>query len=311
MEKQHIIPIVFSFDDNLVMQAGVCISSLLFHAKASTYYSIFILHDDQAKFPKLGELEKLHEFYSNFEISYVNVGETFKDAFQIRGITQATYYRLLIPDVIPQYDTIMYHDVDIIFRSDLADIFLNTAMEDYYVAGVSTPFSDTEEYLQKVIGMTSKEYIAAGNIILNSKKLREDGLVQKFKDLAKENWKYQDMDVLNIACKGRVKYLPPSFCVVGTTSKILQDPKQTYYSKEETAYALKYGIIHYNGPKPWNSWCLNFDIWWEYYRKSPYFNAQYYYQFYASKFNELDELSLMKRVKVLVRYFFPRKRGKG
>ena len=61
--------------------------------------------------------------------------------------------------------------------------------------------------------------------------------------------------------------------------------------------------MHYNGPKPWKEWCINFDIWWEAYRKSPIYDSTFYYDFYQSKQNELDKLSLIKRIKILVRYF--------
>lgn len=307
MESKNITPIVFCFDDNLVMQAGVCISSLLFHAAESTYYDIIVLHDSKAKFPSSGMLEKLFLQYADFSIRYVNVGEAFKDGFQIRGITQATYYRLLIADLVPEYDKIMYHDVDVIFRDDLSGIFKATDLEGYYVAGVSTPYSDIEPYLNQKLNTTSADYIAAGNIILNSKAIREDGLTEKFIELSKANWKYQDMDVINIACKGKIKLLPPSFCIVGTTSEILKDPNQKFYSKEDADYAINYGIIHYNGPKPWDTWCLHFDIWWEYYRKSVYFDLEYYYEFYHDKFDEYDRLSLTKRIKILLRYFKTRK----
>lgn len=303
MSSKNVVPIVFSFDDNLVMQAGVCMTSLLHHAKPETFYDIFILHDSEAKFPSSGILEKLFLQFSEFSIQYVNVGSDFRDAFQIRGITQATYYRLLIPDLIPQYDKIMYHDVDVIFRDDLSSIYFDTDLTGYYVAGVSTPYSDIEQYFNEKIQTTSSKYIAAGDIIFNSKAIRDDNLVAKFRELAKLNWKYQDMDVINMACKGKIKYLSPGFCVVGTTSEILKDRDQQYYTKEDAEYALKYGIIHYNGPKPWNTWCLNFDIWWEYYRKSVYFDPEYYYSFYNNKLDEYDRLPLIKRIKILLRYF--------
>ena len=67
--------------------------------------------------------------------------------------------------------------------------------------------------------------------------------------------------------------------------------------------ALSEGIIHYNGQKPWKGLCVNFDIWWEYYRKSPFFDEKFYFDFFYHKLNELDGLSLLKRIKILVRYF--------
>lgn len=298
-----IVPITFCFDDNLVLAAGVCLSSLLRHAKVDTFYDIYILHDTACKFPDTGYLEMLHNRFQNFKITYRSVGNEFAGAFEIRGITKAAYYRLLIPELIPEYDKIMYHDVDVIFRDDLSQLFFDTDMETFYIGGVSTPYSDITGYVKETIGVEIKDYIASGNLIFNSAKMRTDKIVDRFREVALGKWKYQDMDVINIVCKGHICYLPPSFCIVGTTSEILSNPDQQYYAAEEATYALQYGIVHFNGAKPWKTWCYNFDIWWEDYRKSIYFDSKFYYDFYHSKLNEYDSLSLWKRVKILLRYF--------
>jgi len=297
------IPIVFCFDDNVLMPAGVCLTSLLKHSNPHTFYDIFILHDNDAKFPVSGYLEKLHEEYKNFNITYRSVNGAFQGAFEIRGITKACYYRLLIPEIIPEYSKIMYSDIDVIFRDDQSKIFLETDMEDFYMAGVSSPRSDIDHYLTEVIKIESSKYIASGNLIFNSKKLLEDNIITKFKESAKKSWLYQDMDVINIVCKGKIKYLPPSFCLFVSTWEILKDPNQKYYPKNEAQYASKFGTIHYNGPKPWNTWSANFDIWWEYYRKSVFFDPEFYYDFYENKQHEYDMLPLWKRIKILIRYF--------
>ena len=75
------------------------------------------------------------------------------------------------------------------------------------------------------------------------------------------------------------------------------------YSDEEINDTLQHGNIHYNGHKPWKGYCVNFDIWWEYYRKSPFFNENFYFDFFYEKLNMFDHLSLLKRIKILIRYF--------
>lgn len=303
-KSKYKIPIVFCFDDNLIIPAGVCITSLLENAKSNTYYDIFILHNDICEFPYSGYLEKLHDRYQNFSITYRSVGNVFQGAFEIRGITISSYYRLLIPTIVTEYDKIMYHDVDVIFRVDLSEIYTNTDINDFYIAGVAIPNPDYGEYIRNTIGVNPNQYIASGNIILNSKKIMEDELVPKLMEKAKQKWKYQDMDIINIVFKDRIKYLPPYFGIVSrTTSAILKDPNQNYYSKQEAQYAIKYGTIHYNGAKPWKTWCLNFDIWWEYYRNSVFYDPELYFDFYSSKLDEYDNLSLWKRIKILLRYF--------
>ncbi|MFD2598319.1 glycosyltransferase family 8 protein [Sphingobacterium corticis] len=302
MDK-HIVPIAFCFDDNLIMPAGVCITSLLENAKEDTFYDIYILHDDTCKYPKSGYLERLKQNYSNFQLQYRNVGNMFQNAFEIRGITKAAYFRLLLPDVVTEYERMLYFDVDIIFRSDLSEIYERTILNDNYVAGVSTPHSDIASYIQDVAQMQVDKYICSGSIIMNLKKMREDNLVSRFKNEATKDWKYQDQDILNMVCKDRIEILPPWFGMVGTIHQILADKNQTYYDQKDVQQALTHGILHYNGGKPWNEFCYNFDIWWEYYRKSVFFDHIFYHNFYHRKMFALDALPLMKRVKLLAKYF--------
>ncbi|MBE8712356.1 glycosyltransferase family 8 protein [Sphingobacterium hungaricum] len=305
MEKIK-IPIVFCFDDNFVSQAGVCITSLLLNAKSETFYDIFVIHDNKSLFPSQGKLEHLYNEFSNFSITYRNVKNTFQGAFEIRDINVATYYRLLIPELIPEYDKIMYHDVDVIFRNDLSDIFNETDLTDFYVSGVVTPKPLAPDKPERSkIGFDWESYILAGNIIFNSELLRKDGVVDVFKQtVLNSKYEYQDMDIINLVCKNKVKRMPPEFCgTIEVFDLAVKKEIQTLYTLEELERVLSFGIVHYNGPKPWNTWCLNFDIWWEYYRKSVYFDENFYYNFFKSKINEYDQLSLKKRMKILFRYF--------
>ena len=75
------------------------------------------------------------------------------------------------------------------------------------------------------------------------------------------------------------------------------------YANSDPQMARYHSNIHYNGQKPWKGACVNFDIWWEYYRKSPFFDSKYYYKFFDNLLNEHDRLPLLKRIKILLRYF--------
>lgn len=309
----NIVPIVFAFDNNLILPACVCISSLMMNAKEDTFYDIFILHSSNIALKK-EELDKLSQYYQNCRIQYRQVDNTFDSAFEIRGITTSTYYRLLIPDLIPEYDKIVYSDVDVIFRSDLSNIYFSTDLHDNYVAGVNALISfipDMSAYYQKMRKVEMKSIIYAGNIIFNSKKIREDNIIEQFKKLAKNNFRFQDLDVLNIVCQNKIVYLKPEFCVTTyftgfsvRNRKILRQ----YWTDNDIALALQNGTVHYNGQKPWKGFCVNFDIWWEYYRKSPFFDERFYFEFFYKRLNELDQLSLWKRIKILIRYFVYGKR---
>jgi lipopolysaccharide biosynthesis glycosyltransferase len=303
---QNVIPIVFAFDNNLVMPATICISSLMMNAKEDTFYDIFILHSEKENL-NTTELDRIPQYFPNCRIQYRQVDGTFDKSFEIRGITTPAYYRLLIPELIPEYDKILYSDVDVVFRSDLSDIY-NIPLGECYFAGVRSlyhMFNDTIKYCNEV-SLNPRNVIYSGNLIINSKKILEDDIIPEFKKHIHKKYKYQDMDIINIVCKDRICYLPPFYCWTNFINKLAVediDSISDVFSKDDVEYAKQYGIVHYNGQKPWKGYCVNFDIWWEYYRKSPIYDNKFYFNFFYNKQGELDKLPFVKRLKILMRFF--------
>ncbi len=311
----NIVPIAFAFDNNLVMPACVCISSLLMNAKEDTFYDIFILHSASVELEKEG-LNRIPQYYVNCQIHYVAVDNCFENSFEIRDITTPTYYRLLISDLIPQYDKIIYSDVDIIFRSDLSDLYRMDISTSYITATYDLGMNLTpngQKYINSLHGLKQGEYIQAGFLLINSDLIRRYNLTERFKEEAKKNYKFQDQDILNIVCGDLKSILPIRYNMTDYTfSYLIMEPESLskYVSSDEIDEARNLGTLHFNGHKPWKKYCVNFDIWWEYYRKSPFFDERFYFDFFYNKLDELDQLSLWKRIKILVRYFvYGRKRS--
>lgn len=304
----NVVPIAFAFDNNLVFPACICLSSLMMHAKEDTFYEIFILHSEREQLNR-EELDKLPTFYSNCSVTYRSVGDVFDNAFEIRGITTPAYYRLLIPELIPEYDKVIYSDVDVIFRMDLSELYSLNLGENYLAATKDLGLNLSQDgiaYIQSMPELQIGKYLQSGFIVINNKKILQDGLVQQFKSIAKQNLKYQDQDTLNIVCHGKILYLPLEYNMTDYSfyyALVERNLLQTLYDNEVIDNAIKHGNLHFNGHKPWKKYCVNFDIWWEYYRKSPFFNEQIYFDFFYKKLDELDSLSLWKRIKILIRYF--------
>ena len=304
----NIVPIAFAFDNNLVMPACVCISSLMMNAKEDTFYDIFILHSASEKLNKT-DLDRIPQYYKNCKIQYREVGNEFDGAFEIRGITTPAYYRLLIPELIPEYDKVIYSDVDVIFRMDLSELYSIDLGTNYIAATRDLGLNlgaDGMKYIESMPDLHVGDYIQSGFIVLNNKQIIEDGLISRFKDVVKRNLKYQDQDTLNIVCYGKIQYLSLEYNMTDYSYfYAMKDKKLLYSIFDERAIdkATKCGNLHYNGHKPWKKYCVNFDIWWEYYRKCPFYDEKFYFDFFYSKLDELDQLSLWKRVKILIRYF--------
>ena len=301
------IPIVLTFDNNLALPAAVCISSLLQSANNDTCYDIFVLYS--GKKPEIVGLPLLCQAYRNMNVYFRNVGSAFSGAYEVRGITKAAYYRLLAAKMIPEHNKVIYADVDTIFRLDLSEVY-DVDLKDNYMGAVYAQTINTSSVGQaylKSIGLTPGDYFCSGFLLMDLQKMRENNLTEKFIELARNNYKYQDQDIINIVCRNKIQPLPfiyhmsvSAFDAVSNQYEIIGSK---YYELPYKTDSLKYSNIHYNGVKPWDDWCPNLDQWWECYRKSPIYDPKYYYCFFSGKRDALDKLSLLKRMKILVRYF--------
>lgn len=91
--------------------------------------------------------------------------------------------------------------------------------------------------------------------------------------LARQKLYYQDQDILNITCKGAIRYLPLKY------NRLAYLPEEEYHrfveeglcTQEEYRQAMESPvIIHYAGDKPWKRYDTNLgSLWWEYVNSQP------------------------------------------
>ncbi len=204
--------ICFSLDNNYAMQLGVCISSILknIEIKTDDRLNFYVLDAGISTLNKK-KIETLKSI-KDFNISYIKVDEErFKNCpfpqteiHRNKIITIASYYRLVLPSLFPNLDKMLYLDVDTLVLNNLVSLY-NTDIEGYYAA-----MAIDAEATSNALRINTKKYFNAGVLILNLKKLREDGMEQKFFDFIDENREkivYHDQDVLNCVLKDKIKIL--------------------------------------------------------------------------------------------------------
>lgn len=303
----NIIPIVFTFDKILEMPAGICMTSLLENAENNTFYDIYILHGSQCDFSN-SLLHNLPQVYGNCKLTFRKVEGEFVGGYEIRGIPETAYYRLVSPELIPEHDKFLYSDVDVIFREDLGQYYALDLKDNYFgaVDTCSVLRPDYQKYLAKEYDYDYKAgYFYSGNLVINARRLLQDDKLQEFRELGKNNFHQQDMTIINLACKGRISPMTPAYCLTTHLYSLIVNRRkemEEIYGKDEVNHALASGIVHYNGDKPWNKPCSNMDIWWYYYRKSIFYSEKFTHDFWVGQRDFLMKMSLKKRIKELLRY---------
>jgi lipopolysaccharide biosynthesis glycosyltransferase len=190
----------------------------------------------------------------------------------------------MIPLLIPQYSKIIYSDTDIIFQRGLSDIY-NEDITNYYLAAVfsgnAIVYNKTYNQYVRDLNLDPYTYVQAGFLLINSAEMIKNDICSEFKLYSSRKFLFQDQDIINIVCKGKIKFLPLRYNYTQSSFFLLFSNKPlllSRFSENEINDASKGAIIHYEGTdKPWNSYCFRYDIWWEYYRKSLFFDAQFYF----------------------------------
>ena len=279
------IPIVFSTDHGFVMPTGVALLSIL-KCSSDCELDVFILHNRSVTDEDKASLVRIvHEGNKrDNKISFISMNDIHSGAYEARGITCATYYRFRIPWMIPQYDKVVYCDGDVLFKKSIKALF-EISLGDNYCTGVKRFLYDGYSYKKYAhkLNLAPYDYINCGVLLMNIKKMRDDSLVDEFERYVNKRYRYQDQDIINIVCKGKIGDLPFGFNVTPSMNM----------SEEETY------IIHYAGLKPWKYFTYHWYEWWTVYKESPFFEKD------LEKTIVERPLSIKQSLKVWIKWHYP------
>ena len=164
----------------------------------------------------------------------------------------SAYYRLILPDLLPDLEKILYLDCDLIVLDDVGKLF-DIDLGGRFIAAAATKVRP--EHCDR-IGLDRKcAYFNSGVMLFALAKMHRekqiDRFIALFGQLGADKIKYADQDILNLAYAANYLKLPLRWNIM--TSVYRNPPEEKLYSAEETVEALKDpGICHFTGNhKPW------------------------------------------------------------
>lgn len=289
--RKDFIPIVLAANDAFVPYLSTMLESILKHTNPSRGYDIIVLHRD-ITVENQHRMKQQATAYSHCSIRFANVQSYFDSLhlFVNQHLSIETYYRLVVQDLMPEYEKVLYLDSDMVVERDVAELYdldigdaMLGAAKDIDIAGQVKTSPDMRAYVMKQIGLENPfQYFQAGVLILNLKAFRKNTTVHELLKIASEKeWKCHDQDVLNHVCRGSVYYIPQKWNVVmnwkeKTRSReafLKKAPAKLYF---EWLEARKQPfIVHFAGyQKPWNfPSCDMATYFWKYARKTPYYEV--------------------------------------
>ncbi len=261
------IPIVYACDEKFLKQTYISIFSVLANRRKEYKIKFIILVPERCRIEKIDE----NWLYDNYSIEYRHVSSQYFQNVRMtmQHITKPTYYRLLIPLMLPEYDKCIYLDGDTVCCDDIEELY-DIELENNLLAaskGAIVPF-DAELVEQRLNIPDGKNYINAGVLVMNLKQMRLENKTEEFLKYSDKNFRCQDQDVLNLCCFNRMKLIAMKY---NTYSSAFGMPEyyllQRYEAQEMHEAKQKPIIIHYASEylKPWNNiHCIKGDAWWCY-----------------------------------------------
>jgi len=243
------IPVVFAFNADYALPASVAIQSLLASKRPETTYEIIVLH---AGLPSC--LRKKLE--TVVPIRWIEV-DTARFAHFPKGWGGTeTWLRLILADLLPEYDKMIWSDVDVLFCDDLSDVF-STSLGDSEWAGVAMEKDGAPNRQHNAWGRHAQIYIPS-LMIANLAQWRKTRFLARCERVVSEygnRLTMCDLDVLNIAADAIVPL--PLACCVFERLKFGDDmtqareyaPLRSVYTDEALCDACRHPlIIHFAGP---------------------------------------------------------------
>lgn len=301
------VPVVVAFTPNYFIPVATCLYSLFVSSGQADCYHIICLLSEELPEGMKSKIQQIGKGRSTY--SFINLEGKMNDIYVDSKFTVATLYRLLIPDLLLDYDKILYLDCDVIVRNNLAELYRQTNLGNHYLAGVFEAPMDFQMPHIRAIGCTPATYINAGFLIMNLALLRADNMVGKFMETIRRELDFFDQDTLNICCHGRIMGLPPRYNSIRTF--FLPQYKSSFlqqYTVQDWEDVQLHGTVHYTGAKPWNHFTVEFRLWWQYYDRLPgevksewKINRQIYalYKFYST----VPGAALINGIRLLCRIY--------
>ena len=265
--EERNIPVAFSTDDNYLPYVKVALNAIVANALGRNL-DVLIMHDSLPKSRQMAFLSALPRC-DNLSVRFVDISKvakaTMMNLFQQKShISVATLYRLLLPEVLKEYENILYFDVDLTFCADIGELYeidlegnLFGAVHDHALLDAVRNRPDYMVFAQKHGFSELDGYVNTGVMLMDLEAFRREDLFNRLLTIAVEASGYFcDQDALNFLCKGRIKTLSPRWNFLTIRSVI--DQQLAALGGERLA------IVHYaGGAKPWQRPEIAYaNLWW-------------------------------------------------
>ncbi len=205
--KAQDVHIAYITDENYLHPTQVSAFSAIQNKCPQTIYYFHIIAVNMDAKQAEPFFQPLAQADVHFEI--IPQTELIGKKFPVHHITSAALLKLVLPEILPNLDRIIFLDSDTLVMKDLQELF-TTDLQDFVMGAVSDIGIIAQgDYLQN-LNFRQPIYYNAGMLLMNLKKMRQEKISDQLKNyLYRANGLvFLEQDTFNIVLQQRIKTLP-------------------------------------------------------------------------------------------------------
>lgn len=261
-------PLAIAFTPNYFVPAATMLRSLL-DASTGSFEVICLVTEEiparmQEKLIRLGG--------GRLSFRYIPLKGRLEGIYTDPRYTEAASFRLLLPELLPEYDSLVYVDCDVIVRQDIGKLYRETDLGDNYLGVVFEAPIEDQAVRFRALGCDPQCYFNSGFLLMNLEQMRKEKVSEKLLEACRVPYlEFPDQDALNQVCQGRVLPLSPLYNGIRTffLPQYRHDFEKEYPQPGLWEKVQQGATIHYTGGKPWNLFTVQFAPWWQTYDTLP------------------------------------------
>lgn len=194
--------------------------------------------------------------FPNYKLELHQVDKKlFAQTQQILHLNEASYFRILLPEILPTTQRVLYLDCDLLILDDVAELYQQRLRSTEVLACAPIFHPNYQAVLLRQFPQEIDFCFNSGVMLLDLDKMRQQKLTTKLLDFATRHSSKllaADQDVYNIVMAGRVAQLDPKWNV-GSYVFYARDHSDCHLSQEKFAALRRQpSIVHFDGAKPWS-----------------------------------------------------------
>ena len=253
-------PLAIAFTPNYFVQAATMLKSLLDVSTGD--FEVICLVSDPIPETLQKKLERLAG--DRVQFRYIPLNGRLEGLYVDPRYTEAASFRLLLPELLPEYDKLLYLDCDMIVRQDVGKLYRETDLGENWLGVVFEAPIERQAERFRAMGCDPDKYFNSGFLLMNLVAMRAGKVTDQLLEACRVPYlEFPDQDALNQVCQGHVLPLSPLYDSIRTFFILKYKPDFVrQYSEELWDAVQKEGTIHYTGGKPWDLFTVQFGAWW-------------------------------------------------